>query len=103
ALDGNAWPFTVDSKVRTVRVAGRFRASGAETVNEAAARGLGVANAPLWQVRKLVDEGRVELILTRFEPPLVPVHAVWAETRLPSAKIKAFADLLAARLKRERL
>lgn len=103
ALDGDAWPFTVDDKTRTVRVSGRFRASGAAAANEAAALGLGIANAPLWQVRTLVDDGRVELVLTRFEPPPVPVHALWAETRLPSAKVKAFVDLLAVRIRRARL
>jgi DNA-binding transcriptional LysR family regulator len=103
ALEGDAWPFSIDSGLRTVRVAGRFRASGAAAANEAAVSGLGIANAPLWQVRDLVDRGSVELILTRFEPPPIPVHAVWAETRLPAAKVKAFVDLLAARMKRERL
>ncbi len=103
ALDGEAWPFTVDSRTRTVRVAGRFRASAAAAANAAAACGLGIGQAPLWQVRPLVDRGEVELILTRFEPPPLPVHAVWAEPRLPSAKVRAFVDLLAARFKRERL
>ena len=53
---------------------------GAQAVNEAAAQGLGIANSPLWQVRSLVDRGAVELVLTRFEPPPMPVHAVWPTT-----------------------
>lgn len=103
ALDGNAWPFLVDGKSRQIRVTGRFKTSGALAANEAAARGLGIANAPLWQVRTLVDRGDVELILTRFEPPRIPVHAVWPATRVLPARTQLFIDLVAARLKAQEL
>ena len=103
ARDSDAWPFLVGGRLKTVKVAGRFRSSGALAVNEAAVHGLGIATAPLWQVRPLVDRGVVELILTRFEPPLLPVHAVWPATRLLPAKTQLFLDYLAARLKAERL
>ena len=103
ARDSDAWPFLVGGRLKTVKVAGRFRSSGAPAVIEAAVQGLGIANAPLWQVRALVDRGVVELILTRFEPPLLPVHAVWPATRLLPAKSQLFLDDLAARHKAERL
>jgi DNA-binding transcriptional LysR family regulator len=103
ARDGNAWPFLVGGRMRTIRVKGRFRTSGAPAANEAAVQALGIANAPLWQVRPLVDRGAVELLLTRFEPPSVPVHAVWPATRLLPAKTQLFIDFFASRLKRERL
>jgi len=99
----DAWPFLVGGRLKTVKVAGRFRSSGALAVNEAAVQGLGIANAPLWQVRALVDRGVVELVLTRFEPPRVPVHAVWPTTRLLPAKTQSFLNYFAARLKAERL
>jgi len=99
ALDGNAWPFLIDGKSKTVRVTGRFKTSGALATNEAAVRGLGIANAPLWQVRALVDRGDVELILTRFEPSPIPVHAVWSATRVLPARTHLFIELVAERLK----
>lgn len=103
ALDANAWPFRVDGKSKTIRVSGRFKTSGALAVNEAVVQGLGIANAPLWQVRALVDRGDVELILTRFEPPPIPVHAVWPATRVLPARTQLFIDLVAARLKAQQL
>jgi DNA-binding transcriptional LysR family regulator len=103
ARDSDAWPFLVGGRLKAVKVAGRFRSSGALAVNEAAVQGLGIANAPLWQVRALVDRGVVGLVLTRFEPPRVPVHAVWPATRLLPAKTQLFLNYLAARLKAERL
>src|SRR5262249_11911233 len=63
---------------------------------------LGIANSPLWQVRSLVDRGAVELLLTRFEPPPMPVHAVWPATRLLPAQTQLFVEHLPARLKAER-
>lgn len=103
ARESDAWPFTIDGRTRTIKVSGRFRASGAAAANEGAVRGLGIANAPLWQVRALVDQGLVEIVLARFEPPPVPIHVVWPATRLQPAKTRLFVDLLAARLKTERL
>ncbi len=103
ARDAEAWPFTVNGRRKTIKVGGRFRTSGAMAANEAAALGLGIGNAPLWQVRNLVDEGRLELVLTRFEPPGVPIHAVWPATRVVSANTRMFVDFLAAHLKAQRL
>jgi len=103
ARDGNAWPFNVDGRVKTVKVAGRFRTSGALAANEAAVRGLGIANAPLWQVRSLVDRSSVELVLTRFEPSPIPIHAVWPTTRVLPARTQLFIEFLARRLHKEQL
>jgi DNA-binding transcriptional LysR family regulator len=70
---------------------------------EAAAQGLGIASGPLYQVRSLLDRGAIELVLTRFELPPVPIHAVWPATRLLAAKTQLFIDFLAERLKKEKL
>jgi DNA-binding transcriptional LysR family regulator len=102
AREGDAWPFMVGGRMRAVKVAGRFRTSGALAANVAAVQGLGVANAPLWQVRGLVDRGVAELILTRFEPPPIPIHAVWPATAVLPAKTQLFVEFIAERLKRER-
>ena len=86
-----------------VKVSGQFQADHAAAINAAVASGLGVGFSPLWQIRNLVDQGLVELILTDFEPPTIPIHAVWPGTKLPLAKTTLFASFLALRLKSERL
>ncbi len=94
--DRSRWPFMQDGELRHVKVAGAFRANDAAACNEAVACGLGAGMAPYWQVRRLLDEGRVQLILAGFEPPPVPVHAVWnAGARLP-ARTRLLIDHLAA-------
>src|SRR5260221_1363977 len=64
ARDSNVWPFRIDGRTKTVQVAGRFRSNGAVAVRKAVAQGLGIARAPLWGVRSLLDRGAVELTLT---------------------------------------
>jgi DNA-binding transcriptional LysR family regulator len=99
----NAWTFRVDQALRTIKVSGRLRTDGMLAASEAAVHGVGITNAPLWEVRKLVDQGQLELLLTRFEPPPTALHAVWPATNLLDAKTRLFVDFLAARLKAERL
>jgi hypothetical protein len=103
ARDGNVWRFRIDGRTKAVKVAGRFRTNGALAANEAAVQGLGIARAPLWEVRPLLDRGAVKLTLTRFEPLPMPIQAVWPATRFLAAKTKLFVDFLAARLKNEQL
>jgi DNA-binding transcriptional LysR family regulator len=81
----------------------RLRTNAALAATEAAAQGLGIANAPLWQVRSLVDRGDAEVVLTRFEPPSIPIHAVWPATRMLPARTQLFIEFLAKRLRNEPL
>jgi len=104
-IEGGAevWPFRVAGRRKLVRVSGRLRTDGTAAANAAVARGAGIGFAPLWQVRGLVDRGEVEIVLEEFELARVPIHAVWPPSKTLLAKEKLFADLLMARLKRERL
>ena len=100
-VGSDVWPFTIDGKVRTMKVSGRFRANGAGVINEAATQGLGIAIAPLWQIRPLIDQGLVEATLTRFAPPPIPAHATWSGTRVLPAKTRMFIDFLVQRFEGE--
>ncbi|MGE8690247.1 MAG: LysR family transcriptional regulator [Achromobacter sp.] len=97
------WAFQIGGKRRTVGVRGRFRSNTMAAIYGAVSAGLGIGYSPLWQIRHLLDAGEVELILQDFEPRPVPIHALWQENRLPPAKVRAFVDYLAARLKLDRL
>jgi DNA-binding transcriptional LysR family regulator len=103
ARDATAWPFKINGRVKTIKVAGRLRTNGALAANEAAAQGLGIANAPLWQIQPLVEGGAAELLLTRFEPPPVPIHAVWPATRMLPARTQLFVEFLARHLRKKQL
>ncbi|MDX8512927.1 LysR family transcriptional regulator [Mesorhizobium captivum] len=92
------WMFQIEGQPRTVKVTGSFRSNLMTSVYAAAIHGLGLGYSPLWQIRHLVDDGRVELVLTEFEPVPVPIHALWPEGRSSSAKVRAFLDMVAAGL-----
>ncbi len=92
------WPFTIDGRPRRVKVSGRFRADNTASLYAAVANGLGLCFTPLWQIRHLLESGRIELVLTEFESPRVPVHAVWPAARGSFARAKLFADFAAQNL-----
>jgi DNA-binding transcriptional LysR family regulator len=98
---GDLWPFRVGSGIRVTKVSGRFRTSGMWAVNEAAVGGLGIAISPLYAVRELVNQRKLEVILKRFEPPPLPVHAVWPATIVVAPKTRLFVEFLVEQLKAE--
>jgi DNA-binding transcriptional LysR family regulator len=99
-LDGDAvkWPFLVDGRTKQVRAAGRFRTDHSAALYAAVSCGLGLGLTPLWQIRDLVDRQAVELILTEYELPPIPIHAVWPGGGRLSAAAQLFKDFLADRL-----
>ena len=93
--DRKQWPVTTDGEVRHIKVHGAFSVNDAAAANEAVASGLGAGMAPFWQIRRMLDEGRVETILRGFEPPPVSIHAVWPGAVALPARTRLFIDHLA--------
>lgn len=98
-----AWRFQIDGEVKALQVNGRFRTDNTTAAHAAACHGIGIGYAPFWQIRDLVDDGALEIVLAEFEAPRMPVHVVFPPSAAPPAKTRLFVDLLAERLKRERL
>lgn len=82
---------------QTADVHGRFRADNAAACNAAAVAGLGIAAAALWQVRPLLDQGRLESVLDDWQLPGLPVHIVWPPGKQLPARTRAFIDFAVAR------
>jgi DNA-binding transcriptional LysR family regulator len=93
--DRRQWPVRVDGTMHHIPVTGAFSANDAASANEAVACGLGIGMAPLWQLRRLLDEGRVELILQEFEPPPIPLQALWPNTGRLARRTRLFIEHLA--------
>jgi DNA-binding transcriptional LysR family regulator len=68
---------------------------------EAALRGFGIARLLSYQVSRLCESGELALVLEKHEPPPRPIHIVHREGRHASAKVRAFVDLMVARLSAE--
>lgn len=92
------WSFGEDASLEQVEVRGPFRSDSAPARNEAVAAGLAIGIAPLYQVRPLLDAGRIELVLTDYESPLIPVHVVWPSGPAMPNRTRALVDFIAAQL-----
>lgn len=97
----DTWEFGMDGESMEVR--GRLRANDADACNMAAAAGRGIARAPLWQVRGLVDSGAVEIVLAGFEPKPVPVHLIWVAGRSLPRRVRTLIDFLAERVSAQKM
>jgi DNA-binding transcriptional LysR family regulator len=68
---------------------------------QAAAAGWGVTRLLSYQIAPQLERGELVTVLEEFEAPPLPVHIVHREGRRPAAKVRAFIDLLAGRLREE--
>jgi DNA-binding transcriptional LysR family regulator len=94
---GQRWDYRRGRRRESVEVRGRFSADNAAACNAAAAAGLGIAAAALWQVRPLLDQGRLETVLDDWQLPGLPLHVVWPPGKQLPARTRAFIDFAAAR------
>jgi DNA-binding transcriptional LysR family regulator len=92
------WTFHVNGKQETVDVGGSLSSTGAAACNEAVALGLGIGTAPLWQIKPLLETGRIQLLLTEYEVEPTAVHAVWPAAPVLATRTRTFIDFLSMRL-----
>ena len=97
-VPGREWTFERDGKAIRVAVSGRFNCNVGEPVIDAACAGVGVVMALGYQVEEDIAQGRLVRLLPKFEPPPVPVSAVYHSPRLLAARVRAFLDLLSLRI-----
>jgi DNA-binding transcriptional LysR family regulator len=88
------WRFQSSAGRASVRVQGRLRANNLDALVSAAIGGAGIVRVPSWQVSADISAGRLETILTKYERPATPVHALFQQSKLSSAKIRIFVDYL---------
>lgn len=96
-LRADEWTFQADGQPISVRVRGRLRANNQEALVDAVLAGAGLAVLPMWLVKTAVAEGRLQRVLSEFERPRTPVHAVLPNRGPPPSKVRAFIEFLTAR------
>ncbi|HEY5307006.1 MAG TPA: LysR family transcriptional regulator [Casimicrobiaceae bacterium] len=95
---GNVWPFRDrDGRERNVRIEGPVHANNGRFLEALAGEGVGVVCEPDFIVGPNVRSGRLVPILRDFQPPPATIYVVYPSRRHLSAKVRAFADFLAAR------
>jgi DNA-binding transcriptional LysR family regulator len=101
--EGDAWPLVLNGHAVRTAVKGTLRCNDAAAANAAVLHGAGIGLAPLWQVRRDIDDGRLELLLPEYEPRPIAVGAVWPGSAGTPARTRLFVEMLAHRLAGERL
>jgi len=72
----------------------RFTTNSADAAIQYAAQGGGLTRVLAYQAAEAIKAGQLKVVLTKFEPPALPIHVVYPTSRLLSAKVRAFIDLV---------
>ena len=88
------WRFLHDGHESRIAFEPRYITSSADAAIEHAERGGGLTMVLAYQIVEAVRAGRLKIVLAGFEPPPLPIHIVYPTTRLLSAKVRAFIDLV---------
>jgi DNA-binding transcriptional LysR family regulator len=88
------WLFFRDGRESRFEVTARYVTNSADAAIVQAESGAGLAMLLSYQVAEAVHAGRLEVVLRGFEPPPRPIQIVYPTTRLLSAKVRAFVELV---------
>jgi DNA-binding transcriptional LysR family regulator len=88
------WRFVNDGREIRMIVAPRFTSNSADAAIQFAAQGGGLTRVLAYQAAEAIKDGRLRIVLAKFEPPALPIHIVYPTSRLLSAKVRAFIDLV---------
>lgn len=96
------WRFDTPNGPATVRVSGNFQTNDAAAMRAAAVHHLGIARIASFYIADEVSAGRLIPVLTQFRTAeATAIYAVYSPGRHLSPKVRAFVDLLVARMQPE--
>lgn len=90
------WHFLKGGEQLRVGLTPKYVTNSADAAIGHAVLGGGLTMVLSYQVREAVHAGQLKVLLAEFEPPPLPIHVVYPTTRLLSAKVRAFVDLVTA-------
>jgi len=88
------WRFVVDGREVRMACAPRFTTNSADAAIQYAAQGGGLTRVLAYQAADAIKAGRLQIVLEKFEQPPLPIHIVYPTSRLLSAKVRTFIDLV---------
>ena len=88
------WRFVADGREVRMACAPRFSTNSADAAIQYAEQGGGLTRVLAYQAAEAIKAGRLKIVLAKFEPPALPIHIVYPTSRLLSAKVRAFIDLV---------
>ncbi len=95
------WRFTVNGKIKKLRVKGNVRSNVGDALRIAAIQGCGLVQLPTYMTGLDIKSRRLSALLQDFEPAARPVHAIYPHRRHLSAKVRTFVEFLYERYQPE--
>ena len=91
------WRFVRDGRELRLTGVARFVTNSADAALQYAEQGGGLTRVMAYQAADSLRAGRLRIVLAPFEQPALPIHIVYPTSRLLSAKVRAFIDLVVER------
>jgi len=88
------WRFVRDGKEIRFTPVPRLTTNSADAAIQYAVRGGGLTRVLAYQAADAIKAGRLKILLAKFERPPLPIHIVYPTSRLLSAKVRTFIDLV---------
>jgi DNA-binding transcriptional LysR family regulator len=88
------WRFVAEGREVRVACTPRLTTNSADAAIQYAAQGGGLTRVLAYQAAEAIKAGRLRIVLAKFEPPPLPIHIVYPTSRLLSAKVRSFIDLV---------
>jgi DNA-binding transcriptional LysR family regulator len=88
------WHFVENGREVRVACTPRLVTNSADAAIQYAERGGGLTRVLAYQAADAIRGGRLRIVLQKFEQPPLPIHIVYPTSRLLSAKVRTFIDLV---------
>jgi DNA-binding transcriptional LysR family regulator len=88
------WRFADGGREFRLNTAPRFACNVADAAIQYAEQGGGLTRVLAYQAAEAIRRGSLKIVLQKFEQPALPIHIVYPTSRLLSAKVRTFVDLV---------
>jgi DNA-binding transcriptional LysR family regulator len=88
------WRFVGNESEFRIAPVPRLITNSADAAIQYAEAGGGLTRVLAYQAAEAIKRGRLKAVLTKFEQPALPIHIVYPTSRLLSAKVRTFIDLV---------
>ena len=88
------WRFVENGREVRVACTPRFSTNSADAAIQYAEADGGLTRVLAYQAADSIRAGRLQIVLAKFEQPSLPIHLVYPTSRLLSAKVRGFIDLV---------
>jgi DNA-binding transcriptional LysR family regulator len=88
------WRFVEDGREVRISPVPRFSSNSADAAIQYAEQDGGLTCVLFYQAAASLKAGRLKIVLEKFEQPPLPIHIVYPTSRLLSAKVRTFIDLV---------